>query len=385
MSLGIHLALKEVWRYRSRFVSFGLVVALITLLVLFIAGLGEGLGAGNREYIEGLDGELVVFEDTARLSIAGSRIERATLRAIAKLDGVEAAGPIGLSVAVIPLGPPESELDISLIGVEPGRPGEPKVVTGRGLERRTADSILVDRTIAAIADVQVGEELSIRTLQGGEEEFYSLAVVGVTESQKYGLRPSAFVPYVTWDRVRTRPGGPGTKGDLSCNVVAVRVQPHEDAETVIAWLQAQVPGVQAVDRVAAYESTPGYAPQQTTLATQNFFALFIGTLVIGGFFQIQTLQKVPQIGMLKAIGTPSSVVAAAAVTQILAVTVLGVVVGSLGAAALALVFPPEVPVVFEARSAVVAIGSMMVTGPIGGLVSVRYSLRIEPLRALGLG
>ena len=43
--------------------------------------------------------------------------------------------------------------------------------------------------------------------------------------------------------------------------------------------------------------------QQTTLNTQQFFTLLIGVLVLGGFFQIQTLQKIGQIGMLKAIGT----------------------------------------------------------------------------------
>ena len=60
--------------------------------------------------------------------------------------------------------------------------------------------------------------------------------------------------------------------------------------------------MQAVDRVTAYQATPGYSAQQSTLNTQRYFALLIGILVIGGFFQIQTLQKVAQIGMLKAIG-----------------------------------------------------------------------------------
>lgn len=48
---------------------------------------------------------------------------------------------------------------------------------------------------------------------------------------------------------------------------------------------------------------PGYAAQQSTLTTQQFFTFFIGVLVVGGFFQIQTLQKVA--GMLKAIGLSS--------------------------------------------------------------------------------
>ena len=53
----------------------------------------------------------------------------------------------------------------------------------------------------------------------------------------------------------------------------------------------------------AIQALPGYSAQQSTLNTQGAFTLFIGVLVIGGFFQIQILQKVPQIGVLKAIGT----------------------------------------------------------------------------------
>jgi putative ABC transport system permease protein len=48
-------------------------------------------------------------------------------------------------------------------------------------------------------------------------------------------------------------------------------------------------------------------------------------------------------------------------------------------------FPVTVPIVFKANSTVTALASLLLIGPIGGLVSVRYSLRIEPLRALGLG
>ena len=42
------LSLKEIWRSKTRFLLVSLVVILITVLVLFIAGLSEGLAQGNR-------------------------------------------------------------------------------------------------------------------------------------------------------------------------------------------------------------------------------------------------------------------------------------------------------------------------------------------------
>jgi putative ABC transport system permease protein len=149
-------------------------------------------------------------------------------------------------------------------------------------------------------------------------------------------------------------------------------------------LEAEVARVQAVDRVTAYQSTPGYTEQQSTLTTQNTFALLIGVLVIGGFFQIQTLQKVAQIGMLKAVGTPNRVIALAALLQIVAITVLGVAIGSLATFGLSLSFPANIPIVFDLRSGAMAVASILLIGPAGGLVSIRHALRVEPLTALGL-
>ncbi|MGD2166187.1 MAG: hypothetical protein PVH50_11750, partial [Anaerolineae bacterium] len=119
--------------------------------------------------------------------------------------------------------------------------------------------------------------------------------------------------------------------------------------------------------------------------TQNGFALLIGLLVIGGFFQIQTLQKVPQIGMLKAIGTPNTIIALASLIQIVVINVLGILIGGLVTFGLSLIFPPGIPLAFESSSVIRALGSILVIGPLGGLVSIRLSLRVEPLIALGLG
>jgi putative ABC transport system permease protein len=380
----IHLALKEIWRNRGRFLLFSLVVALITVLVLFVAALGEGLGSGNREYLEKLNAELIAYEDTARLSIASSRIGCEKRREIRRIEGVREVGSIGFASVSIPMGEDEP-FDLSLIGVEPGKPGEPPVVAGQGLARRSADEAVIDRTVALMTKLQVGDWLTLRSVQGNEDQFYDLEVIGISDSRKYGLRPSVFVPIVTWDEIRPKAvKGPGEE-EPACNVVAVQLQDPTQLEPMRQLLQAQVSDVEAVDRKTAYENTPGYTAQQSTLNTQSAFALLIGVLVIGGFFQIQTLQKVPQIGMLKAIGTPNIIVAMAVLIQIVAVTLLGVAIGSLVTLGLASVFPPTIPIVFEPQSGAMAVASIVLMGTVGGLVSIRYSLRVEPLTALGLG
>lgn len=384
MSTAIHLALKEVWRNRGRFLLFSLVVALITVLVLFVAALGEGLGSGNREYLEKLNAELIAYQDTARLSIASSRIGCEKRREIRRVEGVREVGSVGFASVSIPMDGETEPLDISLIGVEPGKPGAPPAVTGHGLVRRSADEAIIDRTIALMTKLQVGDWLTIRSVQGNEDQFYALQVVGISDSRKYGLRPSVFVPIVTWDGIRPKAVVASGQEEPACNVVAVQLEDPTQLEPMRQLLQAQVSGIEAVDRKTAYENTPGYTAQQSTLNTQSAFALLIGVLVIGGFFQIQTLQKVPQIGMLKAIGTPSLIVALAAIIQIVTVTLLGVAIGCLATLGLASAFPANIPIVFEPRSGAMAVASILLMGPLGGLVSIRYSLRVEPLTALRL-
>jgi len=276
-------------------------------------------------------------------------------------------------------------MEISLIGVEPGLPGDPPVIAGKRLYRSDGDDAVLDSVVAEMIGLQVGDTVTIRSIQEGQESFYDLTVVGLTTSRKYSIRSTVFVPMNTWDRIRSQAmaNDIGT-GELPHNIAAVKLNDPSQAASVRRALLQQVNRVDVSDRKTAWENVPGYAEQQSTLNTQRGFALLIGVLVIGGFFQIQTLQKVGQIGMLKAVGTPDRTIAAASLLQIVLVTLAGVAIGGVATAALAQVFPGNVPIVFSWRSALAALSSILLMGPVGGLVSIRYALKVEPLTALGL-
>jgi putative ABC transport system permease protein len=196
------LAFKEIWRNKGRFLLVSLVIALITTLVLFIAGLAEGLGAGNIEYLQKLDAELVLFQEDVELSTSVSQISRSKLNEIKRVEGVNDAGLIGFSSASALLGDEKDALDISLIGVEAGKPGEPIAYEGRGLKGKRGDEAVIGRNVALRTGLDVGDELTIKSVQGTDEELYRLKVVGISDGQQYFIRPSVFVPYLTWDKIK---------------------------------------------------------------------------------------------------------------------------------------------------------------------------------------
>ena len=176
----------------------------------------------------------------------------------------------------------------------------------------------------------MGDVFTIKSLQGTKQQFYELKVVGISDGQQYGISPSIIVPFLTGDEIKPKAVVEDEpRSSLDSNIVAIRLDNPEDIESMAIRLQDQVGNIEAVDTTTAYDSTPGYSAQQGTLNTQRYFALLIGVLVMGGFFQIQTLQKVPQIGVLKAIGASNRVVAAAAMIQIVMVTIMGVAIGGI--------------------------------------------------------
>jgi putative ABC transport system permease protein len=383
-SLSAYLAFKEVWRSRGRFLLVSLVIALITLLVLFIAALGEGLGNGNREYISKLDAQLVVFQSKADTVINGSRLGRDRLAAVRRVEGVADAGMLGTASAALVLPQAEQPLKVALLGVEPGRPGEPQVTQGSQLSTDLAQEALIDRNTALRSGLKVGDTLTLRVTQGVRDEFYSLRVAGLTDGEQYALQPSIFVPFFTWDRIRPKSEAEVNGADPVANVIVVRLEPGADRTAVQARLESQVDNIEASTLPETIAALPGYSAQQSTLNTQGAFTLFIGILVIGGFFQIQVLQKVAQIGVLKAIGASNPIVAMASVIQITLITIVGVAIGGPLTFLFSLTFPPTIPIVFNGTTSAIAVIALLVIGPLGGLVSIRYAVRIEPLKALGL-
>ena len=380
--LAFYLAIKEILRNKGRFFLVSLVIALITLLVLFIAALGEGLADGNRQYVANLDADLVIFLEKSDYNISSSRLDTNTIRAVRRVDGVADAGEIYTSTSeIVSLDEP---LKISMLAAEPGRPGMPPVIEGRPFRGGAANEAVMDRGVALRTDIQIGDEIEIRSTQGTEDEFFYLEVVGLVERQSYFFQPTIFVPAATWEQMRPQPAADLNDTTPYPNVIAVKLEEPSQVGLMKELLEAQVTNIEVADIETTINNIPGYSAQQSTVQTQGAFTLLIGILVIGGFFQIQVLQKVPQIGVLKAIGSSNGAVGLAAVIQIVVTTAIGVGIGGGLTYLFSLGFPPTIPLTFNGTRSLLAVIALLLIGPLGGMVSIIYAVRIEPLKALKL-
>ena len=381
--LATYLAVKEVIRNRGRFLLVALVIALITLLVLFIAALGEGLANGNRQYVANLDAQLVVFLEKSDFSISASRLETNTVKAVRRVEGVADAGPVYTSnTEIVSLPEP---LKVSMLGAEAGRPGMPAIVEGRYFRGGEAREAVMDRNVAQRSDLKIGDTIQIRSTQGTDDKFFDLVIVGLVDGQSYFFQPTIFVPSATWEKVRPQSEAELTSDTPYPNIIAVKLVDPSQADLMSARLIDEVSNIEVADIATTINTIPGYSAQQGTVQTQGVFTLLIGILVIGGFFQIQILQKVPQIGVLKAIGSSNGVVGLSAVIQIIVVTALGVGIGGGMTYLFSLGFPPTIPLVFNGARSLIAVALLLIIGPLGGMVSIIYAVRIEPLKALRLG
>jgi putative ABC transport system permease protein len=302
---------------------------------------------------------------------------------VRRVDGVANAGEIYTSTSeIVSLQEP---LAISMLAAEPGRPGMPPVIGGRPYRGGSASETVIDEGVAVRTGIQVGDEIEIRSTQGTEDEFFYLKVVGLVEEQSYFFQPTIFVPPATWEQMRPQPLADLNDTTPYPNIIAVKLENPMLIAPMKQRLERRVNNIEVADIETTINNIPGYSAQQSTVQTQGAFTLLIGILVIGGFFQIQVLQKVPQIGVLKAIGSSNGAVGLAAVVQIIVTTAIGVAIGGGFTYLFSLGFPPTIPLTFDGTRSVLAVIALLLIGPLGGMVSIIYAVRIEPLKALKLG
>ena len=373
----MRLALRELRRRPGRFGMATLTLAVLASLLLFLAGLLDGLYLGSTGAIRAQRADVFVYSDTSRDSFLRSRIAPATRNAVEQVEGVSAVGGVGLALVGAAV-PGSSELaDAAVIGYELAPRGVP--------DPPAPGQAWADDRLKA-AGVGLGDVLRLGAAQ------IPVEVIGFVTDTNYLLQGALWVEPSTWRAVQNANRPDARVADDIVQVLVVRsdgsVSDADLAARVDAATAALGSGTGATSSLTKAEaelSLPGTREQSATFNQILAVTFAVVVLIVALYFALLTLERVPLYGMLKAVGASTRQLFAGVMAQAVVVATAAFVVGAVVVAAGAATAPAELPLTVEQSRVVSTYVVLVVCAIVGSLASLRRVVRIDPAQAIGGG
>ena len=257
----------------------------------------------------------------------------------------------------------------AVMGFDPGTIGEPPVISGRPLSGTDSAGLLADKSFLKAANLKVGDTVDL-TIRLNSRPF---TIVGEIDEGAFFFQPAVYIVRSSWQQLKY--------GDLPDSPVGsiVLVKGHDLPGTSGS-------GFEIVSKSKAFANIEGVSGQQSTVTSLRVFGYLIGALVIGAFFYVLTLQKVPQIGVLKAVGASNLFVFRQILIQVVVVTALGLAVSlplAFVTERLLARLPDAVPIAFTNTTFATTAAALLATALVGTAFSARQVAKVDPIIALG--
>ncbi|ROS47201.1 ABC transporter permease [Curtobacterium sp. PhB78] len=363
---------------RGRFVLIGSVVALITLLVGFLAGLTGGLASQNVSAVLDLPGDRLVLQQpsTGQPSFGDSTIGQRAVDGWQAAPGVDDVVPVGIvqgratapgagsgaagsGAAGSGAAASGAAVGVALVGLPTGARSTPVTDLAPGRD----DQVGLSSGAAADLGVQVGDRI---TVTGTD---YRVAVVG--GDAWYSHTPVLAMTPEAWAAADRRLGGDGAP-----TVLAVSGSPDWDAV-------AASTGTSAASPLGSLTALETFRSEIGSLGLMIVMLFGVSALVVGAFFTVWTMQRAGDVAVLKALGASTGSLVRDALGQALVVLVLGIGVGMLAVVGLGALAGGALPFLLSPVTTVVPAAAMAVLGLAGAAVALRTVTSADPLTALG--
>ncbi|MFJ6573258.1 ABC transporter permease [Streptomyces sp. NPDC091292] len=357
---------------KGRFALMGAVVVLITLLVGLLSGLTAGLARENTSAITGLPADRLAFAappDGRSVSFTDSTVPERAWLTWARQPGVTSAEPLG--IRTLNAGAGDRTAAVSAFGVGPDSGLAP---AGVGAGRVVLSGKAADALGAGAGD-------TVRL--GGVE----VTVAAVRGDASYSHTPVVWTALADWQGLGHGGGGTaagsgsGSGSGAGATVIALRTDGVSGADLAAGDRAA---GTRTLTRDDALTAIGSYRAENGSLQLMRGFLFVISALVIGAFFTVWTIQRAPDIAVLKALGAGTPYLLRDALGQAVVILAAGTGLGTVLAVGIGgLVSGGDVPFVLDAPTVLVPAAVLIALGAFGAALSVRRITAVDPLTALG--
>jgi len=352
----VFIALRDLRFARGRFGLMATVIALISLLVVLLSGLTTGLSDQSVSAIASLPDDHIAFAAPAageKMSFTTSRVTGSQSESVAGQKGVQAAAPLGIAPAQ--LSAHGKEIAVAAFGADPG-----SFLSPTGLRDGT---VVLSRELATHEKLTVGDKVAV----GGD----TLTIAALADHASFNHMPVAWIARSAWRKLDAAGGAEGT-------VIAMRTNGSADL-TALDLANHTL----TTDRQGALAGIGSYTAENGSLTLMRILLLAVSALVVGAFFTVWTIQRTPDLAVLKAMGASTGYLVKDALVQALTVLMIGGGVGTLLAAGLGWVAAQTVPFVVSPATTLIPLLALLAVGMVGAASSLRRIATVDPLTALG--
>lgn len=335
---------------RGRFALIGVVVALITVLVTFLTGLTGGLAQQNISAITSLPADRIVFSMPAGKdpSYADSRVTSAQAATWSRQEGVTSVEPLGISTGKLVVD--DRQETVALFG-------------GSGAPAR--GHVRMSPSTAAALGVHASDRVDV----GGRSMVLDVA----SSDSYYSHLPVAHVDLDDWQQLSMRPGEQAPYA----TVLAVSAEDADHAAADRAAATSSKGLIASLTALGSFKSEIG------SLLLMVAMLFGISALVVGAFFAVWSIQRQPDVAVLKALGATNRMLTLDALGQAVVLLLAGVGVGIGVTAVLGLFLGTALPFVLSPLTTALPGLVLTVLGLAGAGAATRSITHTDPLTALG--
>jgi putative ABC transport system permease protein len=365
----MRLALRELRRRPAKFVASAIILTLVSLLVIYLGGLIDGIARGGTGALRTQSADLLVFSKQSGLSIPESRITNETRTVIAALPGVTSVDGLGETElgARLPGGNDRHLIDVAVFGYEHATrrlPSPPP--PGQAL----ADQSLADQGITTGVTILVGPQ---RT---------PLTITGIVSDTNFDGVGTVWTSLNTWRSVQNDNRPAQAAGTDAQQILAVTADiPTAQLRSEI---RAAIPDIELTTPTGAVDGLPAVIGPRVVFSAVIGLTTLIGTITIALLFALFVVERISLYGVLKALGIASKALFGSLAVQALSLAAIGLVIGTaLGATLGNLVTSGANAYVLTPSRLMISALLVLGASLLGAAITLRRVLHIDPASAIG--
>ncbi|KAA0019454.1 ABC transporter permease [Antrihabitans cavernicola] len=345
------IGIREILYAKGRFALICSVIGLMTFMVVMLSALTNGLQAQSISAIERLPGSTLVMQETAagqQPSLAQSTLDQDAISTVHADD--PSAAELGITNARLSFG--ERSSVAALFGADDPlmpRPDSGRLPSGGG--------VMLGADQANELGAHVGDMVTVGS--------QALRVESISDTGYYAHSPVVFTTVDTWRQIAHSTGVTALVTDKAVTDKAV-----------------SAPGTTALPMSKSVDAIPGYTSEHGSLLAMQAMLLAISALVVGAFFAVWTIQRLPELAVVRAMGADRGFLLRDGLGQAVLVLIVGESIGAAAGLALAWLVSGVVPVAVTVAGIALPIVAMTVLGTVGAVLAVRRVTVVDPLVAL---